>query len=84
MGRVSLKFETEALNLATRVKEVHDIDCVVCPCLRVKGGKREIVVHCNHPALSVPIRIRKQFGGIPKWCPRRKAMLMGMKIKSWK
>lgn len=85
MGKLPLKFETEALNRATMVRGVHDLDCVVCPCLKVTGGKHGIVVHCNHPALCMPVHLNTQFGSKPpKWCPRLKAMLAAMKVKQCK
>lgn len=68
------KFESAQLNLATMVKAVHDLDCVVCPFLKVKGGHGHLVVRCHHPGLCVPVRIKIQKGKVFSWCPRRKAL----------
>jgi hypothetical protein len=73
-----LKFETEALNKATMVKGLHDLDCIVCPYLKVVGG-HQLLVRCHHPALCVPIRRTEQLSTVPKWCPRKRAMLRDMK-----
>ena len=82
MKRLPLKFETEALNRATMVREIRGLDCIVCPCLRVEGGKYGVVLHCEHELLCVPVRFRKHpivgFDIVPKWCPRKKAMLRNL------
>ena len=88
MKQLPLKFETEALNKATMVKEVHDLDCLVCPHLKIKGGggskgRRGLIVRCHHPALCVPVRVELQFGKVPKWCPRSKAMMAVMGTTKW-
>ena len=75
----TLKSETEALNLATMVKDVHDLDCVVCPFLKVRGGKGHIIIRCHHPDLCVPVRMRTQLGEVFPWCPRRKTMEKALK-----
>jgi hypothetical protein len=78
MRQLPLKFETKALNKATMVKGLHDLDCLVCPCLKVRGGRRGIEFRCGHSALLVRVRIRGQLGVVPDWCPRKKAMLRDM------
>lgn len=83
MKKLPLKFETEALNKATMIGGIHDLDCVGCPCFKVKGGRHGVVAHCNHPALCVPIRVRKPFYEVPKWCPRKREMIMMLGISGW-
>ena len=85
MRELPLKFETEALNKATMVKEVHDLDCLVCPHLKIKGGggRHQLVVRCHHPALCVPVRFDMQLSRVPKWCPRSKAMMAVLGTTKW-
>jgi hypothetical protein len=70
----TLEFERKRLNYAAKVREAHNLDCIVCPFLKVKGGRHDIVIRCHHPALSIPIRLRKVLIKVPKWCPRRKVL----------
>ena len=81
MKQLPLKFEAEALNKATMVKEIHDLDCVVCPYLRVTGGKHGVKFHCIYRSFCVPVRLTRQLSGVPEWCPRKKMMLAAMKVK---
>lgn len=69
-----LKFETEWLDKATMVRELRDLDCMVCPSFKIKGGVRGVEFRCNHPALCVPVRFKGQLGAVPRWCPRKKAI----------
>lgn len=67
--------EFRQLNLMTMVTALTDLDCLVCPMLKIKGGQRDITLRCSHPDMPVQVRLRKQLGEVPKWCPRRKVML---------
>lgn len=77
----NLKSETEWFDKATMVKEVSDLDCLVCPSLKVRGGRRGVELRCGHPDLLVRVRIRGQLGAVPVWCPRRKHLLKLMEKK---
>lgn len=70
----TFEFERKQLDYAAMLRELHNLDCSVCPFLKVKGGYGHIVIHCHYPALSIPVRLRGQLGKIPKWCPRGKIL----------
>lgn len=70
----TLEFEHKQLDYAAMLGELHNLDCTVCPFLKVKGGHGHIVIHCHHPALSVPVRLKGQLDEVLRWCPRRKML----------
>lgn len=71
-GFEELGREKKALKHSELLRELNTLDCLVCSYLAITGDKHGILIHCKHPNLCVPIRIKKQFTGTPGWCPKKR------------
>ena len=75
-----LKGETIGYKVARLTKELDDLDCLVCPDLKLKGTGKGLEWRCsNEDLLVTPIRIRGDLRLLPIWCPRAKALKLEIK-----
>lgn len=79
-----LKKETIGYKVAQLTKELDNLDCIVCPDLKLKGTGRGIVWHCANEDLLVCVRTKRYSGGLPAWCPRAKALKRTLKELGYK
>lgn len=74
-----LKGETKGYEVAQLARELDNLDCLVCPDLKLKGTRRGLVWHCAHEDLLIRMRLRGNLELLPVWCPRAKALKRELK-----